>query len=121
MLSALRTHTQSLLADPARRNHFPDHGIRLSSTSDNSWLSKIALVQHVARSLFHLDENGNTLPPQSSALRTQSWPKADAAHVRWLTTGPGAYWCACDQIVNGVARGSKYYPRLITTALWLHE
>jgi hypothetical protein len=121
LLAALRTHTQSLLADPARRNHFPDRGIRLSSTSDNSWLSKIALVQHVARSLFHLDENGNTLPPQSSALRTQSWPKADAAHVRWLTTGPGAYWCACDQIVNGIARGSKYYPRLITTTLWLHE
>jgi hypothetical protein len=114
----LSSHLHTLLADPARRNHFPDGGIRLSSTSDNSWLSKIALVQHVARTLFNLDENGATRTGTSAA---SGWEKADAAHVSWLTTGPGAYWCACDQIVNGIARGSKYYPRLITTALWLRE
>jgi hypothetical protein len=118
LLNLLKNHTENLLADPARRNHFPDGGIRLSSTSDNSWLSKIALVQHIARTLFNLDENGTPRPQDAAATR---WEKADAAHVAWLTTGPGAYWCACDQIVSGVARGSKYYPRLITTALWLRE
>ena len=127
-VSALRTHTVSLLSDKESRNKFVDGGIKLSSTSDNSWLSKIAIVQHVARSLFDLDENGGTrcvatpLPGGGgSAAGASGWEMADAAHVKWLTTGAGAYWCACDQIVNGEAKGSKYYPRLITTALWLRE
>ena len=55
---ALRQHLVTLLSDAARRNAFPEGGVRLSSTSDNSWLSKIAIVQHVARDLFNLDENG---------------------------------------------------------------
>ncbi|MGN6369892.1 MAG: glycoside hydrolase family 52 protein [Phycisphaerae bacterium] len=123
MISSLRTHTITLLSDPQHRNKFPDHGIKLSSTSNNSWLSKIAIVQHVARSLFNLDEDGNTRTPtpETRYPAATGWERADAAHVRWLTTGPAAYWCACDQIVNGEARGSKYYPRLITTALWLRE
>ncbi len=118
MLAALRVHTVSLLSDPEHRNKFTDGGIKLSSTSDNSWLSKIAIVQHVARTVFNLDENGKERGPNAGA---SGWERADAAHVRWLTTGPGAYWCACYQIVKGEAKGSKYYPRLITAALWLGE
>ena len=120
LVSALRTHTITLLSDKESRNKFPDHGIKLSSTSNNSWLSKIAIVQHVARSLFNLDENGNPRATDREP-RATGWEHADAAHVKWLTTAPGAYWCACDQIVSGEAKGSKYYPRLITTALWLRE
>ena len=58
MFSALRVHTVTLLSDEKSRNKFADKGVKLSSTSDNSWLSKIAIVQHVARSVFDLDENG---------------------------------------------------------------
>ncbi|HVX86089.1 MAG TPA: glycoside hydrolase family 52 protein [Phycisphaerae bacterium] len=117
MLNALRAHTTALLSDPQRRNRFADGGVKLSSTSENSWLSKIAIVQHVGRAVFNLDERGAV---RKSGGAT-GWEEADAAHVRWLTTGAGAYWCACDQIVKGEARGSKYYPRLVTTALWLRE
>jgi hypothetical protein len=122
---ALCKHIVSLLADPQHRNKFPDDaggggggGIKLSSTSDNTWLSKIAIVQHVARTLFNLDENGNQRPPNA---RASGWEKADAAHVHWLTRPESAYWAASDQMINGIARGSKYYPRLITAALWLRE
>jgi hypothetical protein len=124
IINALQLHTATLLADPQHRNKFSREsgggggGIKLSSTSDNTWLSKIAIVQHVARTLFNLDENGNQRPPNA---RASGWEKADAAHVHWLTRPESAYWAASDQIVNGIARGSKYYPRLITAALWLRE
>ena len=123
LLVALVHNTRTILSDLQGCNKFADGGIKLSSTSNNSWLSKIAIVQHVARTLFNLDENGNTRnsKPETRNSRAAGWEKSDAAHVQWLTTGPGAYWCASDQIVNGIAQGSRYYPRLITTALWLNE
>ncbi len=108
-LAALRKHTLTLLTDPDRRNLFPDGGLKLSSTSNNSWLSKIAIFQHVAREVFHLDDD-----PEIAQL----FAKADAAHVKWETDGSG-YWAMCDQILSGKALGSKYYPRCVTTALWL--
>jgi hypothetical protein len=46
--------------------------------------------------------------------------EADAAHVRWQTDG-SSYWACCDQIVSGKAHGSRYYPRIITAALWLEK
>jgi hypothetical protein len=110
-LQMLKRHTRELLLDPQRRNFFPDGGIRLSSTSDNSWMSKIAIFQHVARRVFHLDED-----PKIKEL----FEKADAAHVKWQTDGSG-YWACSDQFVNGVAKGSRYYPRIITTALWMES
>jgi hypothetical protein len=87
---------------------FPDGGWKLSSTSDNSWLSKIYLCQFVARKVFALpwDESGAA---------------ADNAHVAWLCDERNAYWCWSDQIVAGVAEGSKYYPRGVTSILWLEE
>jgi len=44
--------------------------------------------------------------------------KADAAHVTWQVVG-SAYWACSDQIVSGVGKASKYYPRIITSALWM--
>jgi len=107
-VGALKKHAVALLKSGT--NVFPDGGIKLSSTSDNSWMSKIAIFQHVCREVFRLDED--------PALR-DLFAKADAAHVRWQTEGESAYWACSDQMVNGVAKGSKYYPRIITTALWL--
>jgi hypothetical protein len=108
---ALKKHTQALLLDPKRRNLFPDGGIKLSSTSNNSWMSKLCLVRHVARRLFGLE--------QDEKVR-QIFTNADAAHVKWQTDG-SSYWACSDQIVSGQAHGSRYYPRIITSALWLEK
>jgi hypothetical protein len=108
---AMYRHTKALLRDAGKRNLFPNGGIRLSSTSNNSWMSKIAIFQHIARHVLHLDNN-----PHIATLLE----RADAAHVTWQTEG-SAFWACCDQIVNGVAKGSRYYPRVITAALWLDK
>jgi hypothetical protein len=46
--------------------------------------------------------------------------RADAAHVRWQVEGSGYHACS-DQFVRGRAEGSRYYPRGVTAALWLHH
>ncbi|TFG86284.1 MAG: beta-xylosidase, partial [Gemmatimonadales bacterium] len=87
---------------------FPDGGWKLSSTSDNSWLSKIYLCQFIARKILGMpwDANGRA---------------ADAAHVGWLLHPELSYWSWSDQIVAGKISGSKYYPRGVTCILWLLE
>jgi xylan 1,4-beta-xylosidase len=109
MFDVLKEHTRNLLLDPERRNLFPDGGIKLSSTSNNSWMSKIAIFMHVTRKVFHLDAD----PSVAEVLR-----RADAAHVKWQTEG-SSYWACCDQIVSGEGKASRYYPRIITCALWM--
>jgi hypothetical protein len=81
---------------------FPNGGWKLSSTNDNSWLSKIYLCQFVAERILKI-------PPSS---------KADAAHRTWLLDPENTYFAWSDQMVNGIARGSKYYPRGVTAWLW---
>lgn len=81
---------------------FEDGGWKLSSTSDNSWLSKIYLCQAVAEQ--QLDSAPDT--------------EADAAHVEWLTNEKSQFYAWSDQMVSGVAVGSKYYPRGVTAWLW---
>src|SRR5206468_2193609 len=112
LVEVLKRHTLRLLLDEQRRNVFADGGIKLSSTSNNSWMSKIALFQHVARKVVRLHE----IEPRVAAL----FDAADAAHLKWQTDGSG-YWACSDQFVNGVAKGSRYYPRIITAALWMDE
>lgn len=111
LIEPIHRHVRALLKDPEKRNSFPDGGIRLSSTSSNSWMSKIAIFTHVARQVLHLDDD-----PEIRRLFTA----ADAAHVRWQTDGSG-YWACSDQFVRGEAKGSRYYPRIIASALWLDE
>lgn len=82
---------------------FSDGGWKLSSTNDNSWLSKIYLCQHVARKIFNMAPD----------------PQADAAHRAWLVDPQNAYFAWSDQMVAGKAKGSKYYPRGVTSWLWL--
>ncbi|MDE2264268.1 MAG: hypothetical protein KGL29_00075 [Alphaproteobacteria bacterium] len=109
MFAVLKEHTRKLLTDPQHRNTFDDGGIKLSSTSNNSWMSKISIFMHVTRKVFGLDKD-----PAVAAV----FKKADAAHVKWQTVG-SAYWACCDQIVSGEGKASRYYPRIITSALWL--
>ncbi|KAG2177855.1 hypothetical protein INT43_003102 [Umbelopsis isabellina] len=102
-LKALTQHLQSILQPGICL--FEDGGWKLSSTSDNSWLSKIYLCQFVAREI----------------LKQSASDKADAAHVGWLTSPKNTYWAWSDQIIAGVALGSKYYPRGVTSILWCLE
>ena len=87
---------------------FADGGWKLSSTSDNSWLSKIYLCEFVARRILGFD--GETYTRE-----------ADRAHAAWLTRPECSYWCWSDQIVAGIVMASKYYPRGVTSVLWLEE
>jgi hypothetical protein len=102
-IRALTRHVEKVLGD--RRCLFDDGGWKLSTTSDNSWLSKIYLCQFVARHLLKIDVD----------------PQADTAHLKWLTDRRNAYWAWSDQMVAGSARGSRYYPRGVTAVLWLDE
>ncbi|WP_150267871.1 glycoside hydrolase family 52 protein [Paenibacillus tepidiphilus] len=105
-LSALDRHLKAVLVQGVCL--FEDGGWKISSTSNNSWLSKIYLCQFIAREILGLewDEAGR---------------KADRAHVEWLTHPQLSVWSWSDQIISGLITGSKYYPRGVTAILWLEE
>ncbi|WP_369404820.1 hypothetical protein [Piscibacillus salipiscarius] len=71
-------------------------------------MSKIYLNQYIAREILGLswDEKGQA---------------ADRAHVQWLTHPTLSIWSWSDQIINGEISASKYYPRGVTSILWLDE
>jgi len=106
LIEALREHLEAVLKPGICL--FEDNGWKLSSTSVNSWLSKIYLCQFVARSILGVDGEAVTA-------------QADAAHVRWLLDERNAEFAWSDQCYAGVMGGSRYYPRGVTTALWLDE
>ena len=85
-------------------------GWKMSSTSTNTWFSKIALAQHVVRLLFP-----EALTP---AART-----GDRVHADWQRTPGCGRDALCDQIRSdtGISCGSRYYPRGVTAWLWLRE
>ncbi|ASA26482.1 glycoside hydrolase family 52 protein [Paenibacillus donghaensis] len=105
-LEALRTHLDTVLVPGTCL--FEDGAWKLSSTSSNSWLSKIYLSQFIAREILELPWG-------------DKGAAADAAHVNWLLHPELSYWCWSDQILNGLIGGSKYYPRGVTAILWLLE
>ena len=79
---------------------------KLSSTTTNSWLSKIYLNQFVYHRLLGF--------PRNDAAAA-----ADARHVQWLTHPEASRWAWSDQCFAGVPRGSRYYPRGVTSWLWV--
>jgi hypothetical protein len=105
-IGALDKHLQAVLKPGICV--FEDGGWKISSTSNNSWLSKIYLSQFIARNILGLewDERGAA---------------ADRAHVAWLTHPELSIWSWSDQIISGEITGSKYYPRGVTAILWLDE
>lgn len=105
-MQALRTHLDTVLVPGVCL--FEDGGWKLSSTSNNSWLSKIYLCQFIARQIM-----GVSLGESGAA--------ADSAHVGWLTHPELSYYSWSDQILSGEIIGSKYYPRGVTSVLWLEE
>ncbi|MBD5779885.1 beta-xylosidase [Pelagicoccus sp. NFK12] len=86
---------------------YEDGGWKLSSSADNSWMSKINLCQFVAREILGFDFGKGQF-------------EADRAHARWEREGSKLSACS-DQFRSGVAHGSLYYPRIVTNILWLRE
>lgn len=105
-IQALEKHLKTVLVEGVCL--FADGGWKISSTSNNSWLSKIYLSQFITRKLLGWKWN-------------EEGAKADAAHVEWLTHPTLSVWSWSDQIISGEISGSKYYPRGVTSILWLEE
>lgn len=101
LLEALQRHLSLVLARGVCK--FQDGGWKLSSTSKNSWLSKIYLCQFVAEEILGFKPD----------------KEADIAHTQWLQREDNAYFAWSDQMLAGKAVGSRYYPRGVTSILWL--
>ncbi len=102
-IKALKRHLEAVLVtgvclDPV------SGGWKLSSTSKNTWPSKIYISQFVAENILGIDDD-----------RT----KRDAAHVRWQCVGC-ADFAATDQLDSSTGKdlGSRLYPRLVSSVLW---
>ncbi|MFC4452547.1 glycoside hydrolase family 52 protein [Deinococcus sonorensis] len=103
LLLVLRRHLHTAL-QPGVCLDPQSGGWKLSSTSDNTWMSKIFLCQVVAEEV----------------LGVQPDPRWDAAHVAWQQVGSAAHG-PTDQVrsTDGADLGSRLYPRLVTAVLWL--
>jgi hypothetical protein len=104
LITALGTHLTACLKPGVCLQQ--DGGWQLSSTSKNTWPSKIAICAQVATGVYGI-------PVTDPRLAT-----GDAVHLRWELVGSRTK-CATDQIVDGIGVGARYYPRLITNWLWL--
>ncbi|HCE46261.1 MAG TPA: beta-xylosidase [Lentisphaeria bacterium] len=106
LIKALKQHIHTVLVPGTCL--CDDGGWKISSTSNNTWLSKNYLCQFVYREILGFKWGS-------------AGAKADAAHIRWLVNSESGYWAWSDQIISGIAKGSKYYPRGVTSILWLEE
>ncbi|MFP4242598.1 MAG: glycoside hydrolase family 52 protein [Chitinispirillaceae bacterium] len=100
-IKALRKHCETVLKNETCL--FEDGGWRLSSTSENSWLSKIYLCQYITEKILGVKPD----------------TKADATHLNWLLDPDNSYFSFSDQMRKGKVCGSRYYPRGVTSILWL--
>jgi xylan 1,4-beta-xylosidase len=81
-------------------------GWKLSSTSKNTWNSKIFLCQYVVKEILNMNFEDE-----------ESW---DRVHAYWQQVSCSEEG-ATDQVNSdtGTARGSRLYPRLVTSILWM--
>ena len=101
-LSILKKHISNILKPGMCI--YEDGGWKLSSSADNSWMSKICLNQYVIHEILKMNYGGEAL--------------ADNAHVEWEVNGSKSQACS-DQFASGKPIGSLYYPRIVTNILWL--
>ncbi len=104
MIRALKKHLRAILKEGVCL--YGDGGWKLSASADNSWASKIHLCQFVAETVLEVRQE-----PAAAA-------KADRAHADWQRIGAADH-AVSDQFTSGVAKGSLYYPRIVTSVLWL--
>ncbi|KAF0094284.1 MAG: xylan 1 4-beta-xylosidase [Puniceicoccaceae bacterium 5H] len=109
LLSLLSQHISQAL-QPGVCLDAKTNGWKISSTSNNTWFSKIALSQHVIRRLF----------PEAMNAAAKG---GDRVHADWQRLPGCGSNAMCDQIISttGVTCGSRYYPRGVTAWLWLSE
>ncbi len=103
-LSMLRQHLETVLQE-GRCIDSVSGGWKLSSTSNNTWLSKIFLNQFVASNLLGIEE---------------SLVRREQQHCHWLF-GTHSIHGMTDQVdsTTGKDLGSRLYPRLVTSILWM--
>ncbi|MCX7027752.1 MAG: xylan 1,4-beta-xylosidase [Spirochaetes bacterium] len=104
LVRALKRHLDTVLA-PGICLDAVSGGWKLSSTSRNTWLSKIFLNEYVAEQVLGISDE-----------RTAR----DSVHAAWLKSG-SADFAATDQVDSSTGKdlGSRLYPRLVTSILWL--
>lgn len=104
LIGLLKRHLDTVLA-PGVCLDGSSGAWKLSSTSRNTWLSKIFLNQFVAERILGI--GGERL-------------RRDAVHASWLREG-SADFAATDQVdaSTGKDLGSRLYPRLVSSILWL--
>lgn len=109
LLDLLSKHLQAIMK-PGVCIDAKSGGWKMSSTSTNTWFSKIAISQYVIRRMFP-----EALGPEALA--------ADRVHAGWQKRPGCGENAFCDQINSetGVTCGSRYYPRGVTTYLWLQD
>lgn len=105
LIRALKIHLEAVLV-PGVCLDAKSGGWKLSSTSKNTWLSKIYINQFVAETVFGMKDERIS---------------RDSAHVHWQCNG-SADWASTDQVdsSNGKDLGSRLYPRLVSSILWIH-
>jgi len=105
LIKTLKIHIENILI-PGSCINKNSGGWQLSSTSKNSWMSKIAINQFVAEKILK--------------IKTKDWEKWDKIHASWQQIGC-SYFAATDQIDcnNGKDMGSRLYPRLVSTYIWI--
>lgn len=106
LLHGLLEHMQTIVVPGACL--FSDGGWKLTSEDDNSWPSKIYLAQFISRKILGIDWG-------------ETGKKSDQAHVSWFLHPKSLYWGWSDQMLKGAAVGARYYPRGVTSILWLDE
>ncbi|GAB4455819.1 MAG: hypothetical protein OHK0029_12550 [Armatimonadaceae bacterium] len=108
MVSKLKRHLETVLT-PGVCIDSESGGFKLSSSSENTWMSKIFLNQFVAERILGVSLDGNY----------------DTAHARWQREGDSRNFAFTDQVrsPDGKDLGSRFYPRGVTSVLWLlnHE
>jgi hypothetical protein len=105
LVKALKRHLEAVLVSGVCLDPISG-GWKLSSTSRNTWPSKIFISQYVAENILGI-RDGRTA--------------RDAAHVKWQCNA-SADWAATDQVdsASGKDLGSRLYPRLVSSILWIH-
>lgn len=106
LILKLRLHLENVLKPGACL--FPDGSWKLSTHSENSWISKVFLCQFIARKILGINFG-------------KAQVEQDRAHADWWRLGSPSN-PAIDQIFAGKTfEVGFYYPRAVTSILWLEE
>jgi len=106
-LAALKRH----VADHVLREDtclFADGGWRITSRSDNTFPAKAYVCQFVAREILQMDLG-------------HLGARADEAHAAWQLHPELSIHCWSEQVKNGLVFAAKYYPRGVSSQIWLTE